>query len=235
MKIVILEDEQVVAEKIKSYINYYFSKRNQIVDIDWYSDAFKLLENYESGPNVLFMDIQLGSINGMEAAQKIRKIDPYVLIVFVTNLAQYAVEGYSVNAFDFILKPVDYDGFEMKLNRIVHELEHKNKDRFINLKSKSGLVRLSISSILYIEVSGHDVIYYTEDDQIVCRQTLKNVARELENDYFVFCNNSCLVNLSFVKKVYKSIILTNGKELFISQGKRKQFMIELAKYMGGTI
>lgn len=235
MKIIILEDEKQVAEKIESLIKTYFDNRNKQVEITWFSDAFSLLENYSSDVSVLFMDIQMKMMSGMEAAQKIRKIDPYVLIVFVTNLAQYAVEGYSVNAFDFILKPVDYAGFEMKLNRIVHELEHRSVDKFINLKLKNGIIRLAISDISYIEVSGHDVIYHTKDEEYICRQTLKNVAKELESDYFVLCSNSCLVNLAYVKKVYKSIILTTGEELFISQGKRKQFMMELAKYMGGTI
>lgn len=236
MKIGVLEDEREIADKIKKYIRSYFeNKQEGTVEIHSYSNAFDLLENYHADFDVLFMDIQMNVMNGMEAAGRIRQQDPRVLIVFVTNLAQYAVEGYQVNAFDFILKPVDYNGFAMKLDRICKELEHRKDGRFVNLKTKSGFVRLNIARISYVEVRAHDLIYHADGETIVARGTMKSVASELEGHYFALCNSCYLVNLAHVKKANKSVVMMTGEELPISQGKRKQFMSELAKYMGGTI
>lgn len=235
MKIGILEDERQVSEKIKSYIQKFFNERGENVQIFVYSDAYSLIESYHSDMDVLFMDIQMNLMNGMEAATYIRQNDPHVLIVFVTNLAQYAVEGYSVNAFDFILKPVDYNGFAMKLERICKELNHKKTDSVVNIKTKRGFMRFNVSEIAYVEVKAHDLLYHVGDDVIVSRGTLKNATQELEKHYFSLCNNCYLVNLAYVRKVNNTVILSTGDELFVSQGKRKQFMTELAKYMGDTI
>ena len=237
MKIDILEDERDVAEKIKQYIAKYFEKRGggESLELHSYADAYELLENYRADFDVLFMDIQLNMMTGMEAAERIRRQDSRVLIVFVTNLAQYAVEGYQVNAFDFILKPVDYNGFAMKLDRIARELEHRSDDVFVNLKTKDGYVRLNVARIAYVEVRAHDLIYHADGETVAVRGTLKNAASELEGRYFSLCNSCYLVNLACVKRANKTVVLNTGEELPISQGKRKQFLSELAKYMGGTI
>ena len=237
MKIGILEDERDVAEKIKQYIAKYFEKRGggESLELHSYADAYELLENYRADFDVLFMDIQLNMMTGMEAAERIRRQDSRVLIVFVTNLAQYAVEGYQVNAFDFILKPVDYNGFAMKLDRIARELEHRSDDVFVNLKTKDGYVRLNVARIAYVEVRAHDLIYHADGETVAVRGALKNAASELEGRYFSLCNSCYLVNLACVKRANKTVVLNTGEELPISQGKRKQFLSELAKYMGGTI
>ena len=235
MKIGILEDEREVAEKIRGFVQKFFDARGENVQISMYSNAYSLIESNYSDIDVLFMDIQMDLMNGMEAATYIRQKDPHIIIVFVSNLAQYAVEGYSVNAFDFILKPIDYNGFSMKLERICREFNHKNSDKFINIKTKNGFMRINLSEIAYIEVKGHDIIYHLEKDKLVSRSTMKSVAQELEQHYFSLCNNCYLVNLAYVRKVDKTVVLSTGDELSISQGKRKQFMTELAKYMGDTI
>lgn len=142
MKIGILEDEEEVSDRIKEYILTYFESSGiqEKPELTIYSNAYDLLEDYHADFDVLFMDIQLGLMTGMEAAAKIRETDPQVLIVFVTNLGQYAVDGYQVNAFDFILKPVSYKSFAMKLARIVRELEHRSsKEVFLSLKSGGGV------------------------------------------------------------------------------------------------
>ena len=237
MKIGILEDERDVAENIKQYIAKYFEKRGggESLELHSYADAYELLENYRADFDVLFMDIQLNMMTGMEAAECMRRQDSRGLMVCVTNLAQYAVEGYQVNAFDFILKPVDYNGFAMKLDRIARELEHRSDDVFVNLKTKDGYVRLNVARIAYVEVRAHDLIYHADGETVAVRGTLKNAASELEGRYFSLCNSCYLVNLTCVKRANKTVVLKTGEELPISQGKRKQFLSELAKYMGGTI
>ena len=103
MKIYVLEDEKAVSDKLCAYIDRYCGERGYTAEVKVFPNAFDLLENYHADADILFMDIQLPLMSGMDAAKKLRETDKKVLIVFVTNLAQYAVEGYEVNAFDFIL------------------------------------------------------------------------------------------------------------------------------------
>lgn len=235
MKIGVLEDEKKVSGEICKHLTRYFESRDMKAEITVFNDAFDLIENYGADYAVLFMDIQLPVMSGMEAARKIRETDPQVIIVFVTNLAQYAVDGYGVNAFDFILKPVDYNSFALKLDRICKELAHRITDDYINVKTKQGFMRINISEIYYVEVKIHDLIIHTSAGQAVTRGTMKTIANDLGGKYFSLCNSCYLVNLAHVRLVNKNVVLSNGEELTISQGKRKQFMIELAKYAGDTI
>lgn len=236
MKIIVLEDEKAVADKLCDYIGRYCSESNVPVEVQVFPDAFELLENYHADADILFMDIQLPVMNGMEAAKKIREKDEKVLIVFVTNLAQYAVEGYEVNAFDFILKPVEYDGFRMRFGRVIKELEHRSSGRYINISSKSGFRRISFSDLLYVEVINHDLIFHCrEEGEVQTRGTMKKLAEELKDEYFVQCSNCYLVNLAHVKQADRMVVLSDGTELAISRNARKNFFAELAKYLGGTI
>ena len=235
IKTIILEDEKDAADALRAYLSQYSAEKGVAFDVRSYDNAVDLLEAYDASADVVFADIQMPLIDGMSAAKKIRDRDKSVLIVFVTNLAQYAIEGYEVGAFDFILKPVDYNGFAMKLDRIARELEHRSDDVFVNLKTKDGYVRLNVARIAYVEVRAHDLIYHADGETVAVRGTLKNAASELEGRYFSLCNSCYLVNLACVKRANKTVVLNTGEELPISQGKRKQFLSELAKYMGGTI
>lgn len=236
MKIYILEDEKSVSDRLCAYIDMYCGNCGLNADVKVYSNAFDLLENYHADADILFMDIQLPVMNGMEAAKKIRGKDDKVLIVFVTNLAQYAVEGYEVNAFDFILKPLEYEGFRMRFGRVLKELEHRSSDRFININSKSGFRRISFSDLLYVEVINHDLIFHCrEEGEVQTRGTMKKLAEELKAEYFVQCSNCYLVNLAHVKQADRMVVLSDGTELAISRNARKNFFAELAKYLGGTI
>ena len=235
MKIYVLEDEKAVSDKLCAYIDRYCGERGYAAEVKVFPNAFDLLENYHADADILFMDIQLPLMSGMDAAKKLRETDKKVLIVFVTNLAQYAVEGYEVNAFDFILKPVEYEGFKMRFERVLKELEHRSADRYINISSKSGFKRIGLSGLMYVEVINHDLIFHSSEGCVRTRGTMKKLAEELKDDYFVMCSNCYLVNLAHVKQADRSVVLSDGTELAISRNARKGFFAELAKYLGGTI
>lgn len=235
MKIAILEDEKNISDQICKHLSRYFYEIGMEVNLTVFNDAFDLLENYSADFDVLFMDIQLPAMSGMDAARKIREIDTKVIIVFVTNLAQYAVEGYGVNAFDFILKPVDYNSFALKLDRICKEIAHRIPGKYINVKTKDGYMRIELSQITYVEVKVHDLIINTLSGRVVTRGAMKTFAKDLCEHYFSQCNSCYLVNLAHVRQVNKFVVLSSGEKLMISQGKRKQFMTELARYAGNTI
>ena len=121
-----------------------------------------------------------------------------------------------------------------KNRQILREYEHKSEEKYINVNVKTAFVRINLSSLLYVEVIRHNLVYHTADDKITAYGTMKTLSEELEPHYFVMCNSCYLVNLAFVKKAdNKDVYLKNGEVLAISQSKRKNFRLAVARYFGG--
>ena len=100
------------------------------------------------------------AFDGMSAAEEIRKIDTEVVIIFITNMAQYAIRGYAVDALDYVLKPVSYFAFSQRLNRAISRMK-KRETKMIMVNIKGGTVRINIANIYYIESQGHTLILHT--------------------------------------------------------------------------
>jgi DNA-binding LytR/AlgR family response regulator len=186
--------------------------------------------------NVIFLDIQMPDMNGMKVARKIREKDENVLIVFVTNMAQYAAESYEVHAYDFILKPVLYGNFFMKFRRILKALEHTLGDACITLATRYEKKRVRVSDITYVEICNHDLIFYLSDGEIrITGKTMNEIETELAAYHFVRCSSSFLVNLKYASALHGEYVTVGGNELHISRSKRQPFLTEFAKYAGGSV
>jgi two-component system response regulator LytT len=232
----ILEDEDEAASSLTSSLSRYAEEHGLELQVERFKNAYDFLESYKPGMDLLFFDIEMPGMNGMEAAKKVRAMDPTALIVFVTNLAQYAIEGYAVCAFDFVLKPVRYGPFSLKLDRIFHELAHHHSEGKLVLNMKGSSVAIPLDSLLYVEIRNHDLIYHLEDGKTYkLRGTMAKAKEELADHHFSLCNACYLVNLKFVSGTRGNAVLVHDEELAISQGKRKEFMMDLASYFGGSV
>lgn len=233
---VILDDDEKIRESIEGYLRDFAKENRQAFEIKTYSDPVDFLEKYDASADILFTDIEMPNIDGMRVARKVRERDKDVVIVFVTNFAQYAINGYEVGAFDFILKPIRYTSFVMTLERIMNILSHRKKDCFVNLYVKEGMTRIAVSDILYVEVVNHDLIIHTaQGEEIKIRRTLASFAEQLKEQYFALCNSCYLVNIKHVRKIDKDSVTVGDASLKISQPKRKAFLGEVAKYFGGSV
>lgn len=237
VNIIILEDEEKAADALRSCLEKYAAEVDQTFKIKAYKSAITLLEEYDGNADLLFLDIQLPYMTGMEAAHKIRDIDKNVIIVFVTNLAQYAIEGYEVDAYDFVLKPVSYPSLALKLKRLISIINQRkllNDDqRSIIFNTKNSIQKAAIEDIIYIEVSNHNLIVHLTDSDIHLRGTISSMYEKLKDYHFVLCNSCYLVNLAYVKGIDGDEVMIQDKKLKISQPKRKSFMQSLATYFGG--
>ena len=189
LRIGILEDEKARSDELMGFLERYKNEHGSFsYSVKVYETSGKLLFDYKQDYDLLFLDIRLPDMLGIDAAREIRKIDPNVMIVFVTSLTQYAIDGYEVNAFDYILKPLMYQPFALKLTRILNILNRASAKKMLTLKTKQLTFRLDADVILYVEVSGHDLIFHTLEREYRIWGTLSKIENELEGGSFSRCN-----------------------------------------------
>ena len=236
MKICYWEDEPAEIERLKNYLTRFQAEQPgfQYV-LETYDRAFKLLDTYRSDVDLIFLDIQVPDMMGIDAARRIRDVDQEVMIIFVTNLTQYAIDGYSVRAFDYILKPLNYFSFSKKLRRALRMLSYRSNELHLDIKTKEGGRRLAVDAITYIEVSSHDLYIHTSTECIKQWGTLSGYEEQLKGAHFVRCSASYLVNLKYVQEIRRDQVLVGGDSLTISRSRRREFLGALAQYKGWAL
>lgn len=234
IKMAILEDEDVSAKRLTGAISQYCDAHNINFAIDRFCNANEMLDQYRPVYDIIFMDIVLPSMNGIDAAKELRKRDDAITIVFVTDMANLAVKGYEVNALDFIIKPIEYSTFSRKFERALNVARNR-KSVDVCISVDRAIKRISASKIYYIEIIHHNLIYHTEEGIINSRGTLDGLEKQLASENFVRCNACYLVNMKFISEVAGDNVIVAGETLKISRAKKKAFMQTLANYLGKMI
>lgn len=223
INIAIIEDNAADAELLKSYIDRYFAENGGAYKTEVFSDGFNFLSNYSGKCNIAFFDIEMPHIDGMQAARRLRAMDSEVSIIFVTNMAKYAINGYEVEALDFIIKPVEYFLFHAKMDKAVR-IQNKYDGSSLVIDCHDKIIKLKIRSIYYVESNGHFVVYHTEEGEYRERNTIKELESRLGPYDFVRCNNSYLINLDQISLIQKDTVEVGGDVVPISRSFKKNFM-----------
>lgn len=231
LKIAVVDDERVYIDQIQEYIRLYSAEKKREIQTETFCDGSALLENYSPRFDIILLDIEMGKINGMETAREIRKKDQGVVLVFITNMAQYAINGYDVGALDYVLKPINYYTFSVRLDRAVSRVKKRQSEEIL-LNLPDGIKRLKVDRIRYVEVQNRMLHYHTEAGVFVVRGTLQGAEDMLKESHFVRCNHWYLVNLQYVSEIRKNIVIVAGDELEISRRNKTAFLSELTDYMG---
>ena len=235
LNIMILEDQTEQAERLSKMLKRYAEAHEGFsYQLKLYDRSIPFLTEYKCDADLLFLDIQIPDMLGIEAAKRIRQMDNRVMIIFITMLTQYAIEGYSVGAFDYVLKPVRYEEFSTKMDRVCRMLAHQNTSMTLEVRTKEEIRRVNADEITFIEVSNHDVLIHTDSEIIRQWGNLKSYEDKLAPVHFIRCSASFLVNLKYVRAVNGSTVMVHGHELPISSSKRKEFLTALAQYKGGS-
>lgn len=234
LRIAIAEDERECAEKLQSYIQRYAEEHCLETSVSWFADGIDLAEAYKPEWDILFLDIQMAHLDGMETAHRIRRQDPDVMMVFITNLARYAIQGYEVDAADFILKPLVYDRFRVRMDKLVSKFARK-QEHYIVLPLAEQKVRVASDDILYAEVVDHDLQVVTARQRYSLRGTLQELEKLVDGLGFSRCSRSYLVNLRRVTGVEKDTVLVGEYALPMSRPRKKQFLQELSECLGAEL
>ncbi|BCN29195.1 LytR/AlgR family response regulator transcription factor [Anaeromicropila herbilytica] len=234
IRVAIVDDEASSVEQLKNFLIQYQKERNEVMNIVTFSDGDEIVENYKAEYDIILLDIEMKFMDGMTAAEHIRKVDPEVVIIFITNMAQYAIKGYTVNATDYVLKPVSYFAFSQRIDKVVNRMDKKEK-KYLAIGVKGGTVKLYISDIYYIESQGHRLIFHTKEEEHVIFGTMKEIEEKLKDMDFYRCNKGSLLNLAHVDGVQDGIVSVNKEQIVISRGRKKEFMEALTNYLGGAL
>ena len=225
----IVEDSQVDQEKLSKVIATYFNKNL----IDYSLKVFNTANSFLSSNDIfdlLFFDIFLGgSLTGMDIARKAReRLGNNLVIVFITSSMAYAIEGYSVDASAYIIKPITEEEFNLKMPRIIDKINSKISD-FIILTTTEEKVSVNISDIDYIEVYGHYLTYCVNNKKYTVRQTLSDAENKLSKFGFFRINKFNMINIRKISKFIGDDVYIKDAVLKVARSRKQEFKKELVK------
>ena len=233
-KIAVVEDNDAMRAQLCGFIAQYAQESGHQLDVTAFSDGAQLVEPYRPGFDIIFLDIEMPELGGMDAAERIRTVDPDVVLVFVTNMAQYAIRGYEVDALDFVLKPVNYYQFSTKLARALQRVQRR-KGGQIALQTAGGVQLLNTEDIYWLETRDRMLHYHTSTGVWSVRSSLQNAEKQLAPYHFAKCNQCYLVNLRYVRAVQNDMVQVGEDRLGISRRQRAAFLAAVAAYVGGAM
>ena len=234
INVAIIEDNDSDYNFLSDNIDKYSKEKACEFSISRYVSALKFLSEYKADADIIFIDIELPDINGVEASEKLRLIDENVPLVFITNIAHLAIKGYGVSATDFIVKPVNYYKLQVLLTKLIKLINAKSDD-MLSVQAGHYLERIRLSDINYIEIEAHKITYHTFTKDVVTYGSMNALEKSLPLDKFYRCYQSYIINLKHVISYDgENITMKNDVILPVSRSKRKEIMTRLSKlYLNG--
>ena len=230
--VAICDDEEVYVESLAKELERYSREQNKEIKIVKFTKALHFLDQSRDTYELIFRDIKMPQVDGLEAAEDIRRRDDKVSIMFLTSYMQRAADGYGVAAEAFIQKPIQYNRLKKELDKWY--IKHMQvEEPYIVLQNSDGKYKIFIKSLKYIETSGRNILVHTTQKNIKIAKSMKEMQRELEPMGFYKCHNSFLVNVRFVDYVNKTEVgLISHEMLPVSKAKRKTFVDSVAVFWG---
>ncbi len=214
MNVIIVDDEPLAQDVLETYIE-------RIPDLDLVAKCSNAFEANEALKNhdidLMFLDIQMPQLTGMDF---LRTLPDPPLVVFTTAYSEYAIEGFELDALDYLLKPIAFDRFAKAVNRAkeqldlqtsapatdtVAEIDHTEED-FIFVKADKKLIKVNFADVLYIEGLKDYVIIRLENSRIITLQTMKSLEKKLPEKIFKRIHRSYIINIDRVEAVMGNMI-----------------------------
>ena len=230
MKIAICDDNKVDRDKICDMLSNNFEQRfaNNIYLLDSSSSLLRDIEN--TFYDIVFLDVDMPEMSGIEVGNLICEKHPETFIVFVTNYPQYAIDAYDCHAFHYLLKPLEIKRMQKVINNLLQKLKERHK--YINIKIKTETIRIPIKEIYYVEYCRRHVIYHLKDKKYETVGKFGDVYEELKDFGFYQIHQGYIVNMEKVVEFDKfTVLLEDGKSVMMSTRKRTEVIMAYAKYI----
>lgn len=230
IRIAVVEDDAADRQRLQEYLKQYERDRGEKFRITLFAAGEEIAEDYRADYDIILMDIELTFMSGLTAAEKIRERDQEVVIIFITNMPQYAMKGYTVDALDYVLKPVSYYAFSQRIDRALARMKKRTRT-FRSVPIRGGIRKVDVSELTYIEVQDHDLVYHLQKESFTTKGSLSEAEQMLQGLSFFRCGKSYLINLEYVDKVQNNELLIGQDRIPISRSRRKALMDALNTYM----
>lgn len=234
LRICIVEDEKKSQDDLQNLIRRFEAEENIKCAVTVFGDGMNFISDYRPVYDIIFMDIEMPFMNGMNAAKKMRELDPDVSLIFVTHLTKYALQGYEVDAVGYLLKPAEYFSLSRRLKKAIARREFSAADDIL-VKSVDGLVKIERAKLRYVEIIDHFLIWHTVTADHKAYGRLSDAEELLSAPHFFKCNKSYIVNFGHIDKLTKTSVFIDGEEILVSRSRQKELLGAFNRYVGGTI
>lgn len=223
MRIAVCDDYKIQLDLMKRYINEW-AKGNEVnITIDTFTSAEEFLIEWEDYDkyDIIFLDIEMNSMSGVELSNIIRKKNKTIDIVFVTGIFKYALHGYKVGALQYLMKPIKKEDLEDCLHNTKNRIQNIiNSINYITIEMPKKSIKLNYDDIQYCIMFSPYIDIHTNSEKITLRKKISDIESLLPKTSFIRCHRSYLVNIKYIKAVTKdSVILESGVKIPISRGK----------------
>ena len=232
----VCDDDPAARLLLSNYIDRFFQERGEPFRLALFESSEDFLAHYPSDLDILLLDIRMFELSGLELAKRIRQFDEQLCIIFISNMPQYALEGYEVQAFNFLVKPFGYEIFRRGMTPAIKQAAARRSDA-LTLRCDTGMIRLPVRSILYAETLNHKLLLHCADGQsVVCYSSMNQLERQLSGKNFFRCHVSFLINLAAIERLDAAeVFLCGGTRVPISRHRKKELMHAIAQYAGEVL
>lgn len=232
MKIAVVDDSPRDLQLIKGYVERYFKENGGDYQVRTFENGLDFLDEEKLSFDIVFLDVEMPHLNGIETARNFRKRDKMAVLVFITNMAQYAIHGYEVDAIEYMVKPVEYYNFSDKMEKALRFVK-RDQEKTLLLHGQEVTARIPVSGIYYMEKERNYILFHTKEGNFRERGSMGEMEEKLAGSGFSRCITGCLVNLRYISKMSKDAVWVGDRCLPISRSQRKQFAKDFADFLGG--
>ena len=231
IKIAICDDEPLMAQELAGHLGEYMKEKSiTAYSVSNFSDGRTLLESAGSF-DVIFLDIQMEQPDGMETARLLRRRGDHSLLVFVTVLKELVFDAFQVEAYDYLLKPLDSARFKQTMDRVLRALEQRTSEDIV-IQRGTGCEVVLLSDIVYCEVLGRKIYLHKSDGTVSdYYDKLEDLERRVDGRFFK-CHRSYLVNLDYVRGCQDGqVLLFRGERIPASRLRERELTQALLRHM----
>ena len=233
MRVAVVEDDAVAASALRQMCLRYDEVHDTTTEVIAWSSGVSFLKEYKANLDVIILDIQMPGLDGLAVARHIRERDRTVPIIFVTSAPQYAVEGYTVDALSYLVKPVAWADFDRELTRAFHTVRQRACE-FVTIRRGTDVIRLPMSEVVYVETTRHGTAVHTFSEIVPSAMTMRAFEEQFPAEYTCRINSSFIVNLHYVEQVHGSeCTMVTGDVLRISRPRKRAFIDALTRFGAG--
>lgn len=231
MKIAICDDDKFFAKEISTNVQASFVDKKDPVRFDVFTDSGKLY-SIENSYDMAFLDIEMEPYNGIEVAEKLKSVNPHIIIFFITSHEKYLDDAMDLNAFRYIKKPLDVVRLQAGVQKAISHIDKSNISFYI----KNGRETKTVLSedIIYIEISGHNTRVITADNEYISDCSISEWAEKLISPSFFSVHKSYIINMRYITEYKRdSVTLCKKYHIPVAYKKQTEFRSFFFDYFGG--